>query len=262
MRLLFIRHGDPDYTIDGLTDKGKKEAQLLAGHIRALGIDEVYVSPLGRARITADHSLKELGLAAVTLDWLREFPALLDTEHASDAVRAAYIHELKTDEETGKYKKRIVWDILPSYFADHPELFDVNGWRGSDIAKASNAVEAYDHIAESFDGFLKRNGYERKGSSVYEVSKSNAKTIAFFCHFGITCVLLSRLWNVSPFTTLQFLCMAPTSVTEVVTEEREKGIAIFRTLRIGDISHLTMENEKPAFAARFCERFENSDERH
>lgn len=262
MRLLLIRHGDPDYTVDGLTDKGEREAQILAGHIRSFGIDEVYVSPLGRAVRTAEPSLKELGKKAETLDWLQEFPALFDPGCASTAAKKAYKNELKTDEDTGKYKKRIVWDILPSYFADHPELFDVNGWRTSDIAGSSNAVEVYDRIVGAFDSFLKEKGYERTGSGIYSVSKSNDKTIAFFCHFGITCVLLSRLWNISPFTTLQFLCMAPTSVTEVVTEEREKGIAVFRTLRIGDQTHLAMENEKPAFAARFCERFENDNERH
>ena len=30
MKLLLIRHGDPDYTIDSLTEKGHREAQLLA----------------------------------------------------------------------------------------------------------------------------------------------------------------------------------------------------------------------------------------
>ena len=73
---------------------------------------------------------------------------------------------------------------------------------------------------------------------------------------------MSYIWNVSPFVTLQNLAMAPTSVTELVTEEREKGIAIFRTLRTGDITHLTMGDEQPSFSARFCERFENEDERH
>ncbi len=29
MKLLFIRHGDPDYTIDSLTEKGWKEAEFL-----------------------------------------------------------------------------------------------------------------------------------------------------------------------------------------------------------------------------------------
>ena len=30
MRLIFIRHGDPDYVHDTLTEKGKREAELLA----------------------------------------------------------------------------------------------------------------------------------------------------------------------------------------------------------------------------------------
>ena len=30
----------------------------------------------------------------------------------------------------------------------------------------------------------------------------------------------------------------------------------------GDISHLYANNEPPAFAARFCEAFENGNERH
>ena len=30
MRLLFIRHGDPDYVLDGLTPTGQLEAELLS----------------------------------------------------------------------------------------------------------------------------------------------------------------------------------------------------------------------------------------
>ena len=29
MKLLLIRHGDPDYTHDSLTEKGQREAELL-----------------------------------------------------------------------------------------------------------------------------------------------------------------------------------------------------------------------------------------
>ena len=29
MRLLFIRHGDPDYAVDGLTPTGRREAEFL-----------------------------------------------------------------------------------------------------------------------------------------------------------------------------------------------------------------------------------------
>ena len=260
MRLLFFRHGDPNYEIDSLTEKGKTEAMLLAKQIRRFGIDEAYVSPLGRAKATADYSLKELGIEGKTLEWLKEFPANFDANMADDNTRKAYINELKRNDE-GRYEKRIVWDMMPSYYSEHPELFDVNRWRESEIARASDVVSVYEEVTAAFDDLLKEHGYERNGS-VYKVLQSNEKTLGIFCHFGITCVMLSRLWNVSPFVTLQFLAMAPTSLTEVVTEERERGIAIFRTLRIGDITHLTVGEEEPSFSARFCERFENANERH
>ena len=53
MKLLFIRHGDPDYTIDSLTEKGWKEAEFLSEKIAALDVRDFYVSPLGRAKDTA-----------------------------------------------------------------------------------------------------------------------------------------------------------------------------------------------------------------
>ena len=53
-----------------------------------------------------------------------------------------------------------------------------------------------------------------------------------------------------------------TSVTELVTEEREKGKVLFRALRVGDISHLYAGDEPPSSACRFCEVYENLDERH
>ena len=56
-------------------------------------------------------------------------------------------------------------------------------------------------------------------------------------------------------------CAAPTSVTTVVTEERRRGTASFRMSSFGDISHLYARQEEPAFAARFCECWDNPGER-
>lgn len=261
MRLLFFRHGDPDYINDSLTPKGAREAELLSRTINTFGIDEVYASPLGRAQETMKYSIKELNLPVTTFEWLQEFPALFDANSADEKERQAYKNELKKDPDTGEYQKRIIWDILPSYYGDHPELFDVLKWRESDLVKASNAAEIYDHVTEAFDELLKTKGYIRNGS-IYSAKEGNEKCLAFFCHYGITSVILSHLWNVSPFVPLQFMAMAPTSVTEVATEEREKGVVTFRTLRLGDTTHLTLGGEKPSFSARFCEIFENTDERH
>ena len=58
MRILLLRHGEPDYEKDSLTEKGKHEAELLSRRLEKYDIRDVYVSPLGRARETAEYTLK------------------------------------------------------------------------------------------------------------------------------------------------------------------------------------------------------------
>lgn len=36
MKLLIVRHGDPDYTIDSLTEKGWKETECLSEKLKNL----------------------------------------------------------------------------------------------------------------------------------------------------------------------------------------------------------------------------------
>ena len=47
MRILLIRHGDPDYVNDTLTEKGRREAALLAKRAVSMNMGECYKSPLG-----------------------------------------------------------------------------------------------------------------------------------------------------------------------------------------------------------------------
>ena len=59
MKLVIVRHGDPDYSIDSLTEKGWKEVEYLSERLAKLDVKEFYVSPLGRARDTASLTLKK-----------------------------------------------------------------------------------------------------------------------------------------------------------------------------------------------------------
>ena len=74
MKLIIIRHGDPDYSIDSLTPTGWKEAELLADRVSKLDVKAFYVSPLGRAKDTASLTLKRMGRTAEEKSWLQEFP--------------------------------------------------------------------------------------------------------------------------------------------------------------------------------------------
>ena len=230
MRILLIRHGDPDYVNDTLTEKGRREAALLAKRAASMNMGECYKSPLGRAKDTAAPCLEVTGKTAEILDWLQEFPAQVDL-NKNPELEKAYPDVKKEGEH---FLPRIAWDMVPGYWTEHEAYMDKNAWRETEVAKNSDLVEVYDHVIEEFDRFLAEHGYVREGAH----------------------------YRVSPFVLWHSLALAPTSVTEVVTEEREQGTAYFRGLKVGDISHLYAGGEEPSFAARFCETYSNKEQRH
>ncbi len=241
MKLMIIRHADPDYSIDSLTNKGWREAELLSDRIVDMEVSSFYVSPLGRAKDTASITLKKLNRQAVELPWLREF-------------RAPIIDEVTKEE-------RIPWDMLPADWTGVKEYYDKDYWHTVPVMQAGRVIEEADYVATGLDEILRKHGYEREGS-IYRAVKPNNDTIVLFCHFGVTCVMLSHLLGISPVVLWHGFCSAPTSVTTLITEERRKGIAYFRMNSFGDVSHLYAVGEPPAFAARFCETYDNEKERH
>jgi probable phosphoglycerate mutase len=233
MKLLLIRHGEPDYTTDTLTEVGAREAGILAERIAPMDIRAYYVSPLGRARATAKPTLEKAGRQAEVLDWLREFEAPVERPDVQGVIR-------------------IPWDWLPQDWLADPRFLDPDAWKENEIFRRGGVGEAYDKITASFDALLAQYGYVRDGR-LYRVTKPNTDTLAFFCHLGLSCLLMSHLFNCSPMLLWHNVAMAPSSVTTLVTEERRAGTAIFRATAIGDISHLYAKGVEPSFAARFCE---------
>ena len=240
MKLVIVRHGEPDYSIDSLTERGFMEAELLSKRIYDLKPDEVYVSPLGRARDTAAPSLKLLGKEEIILPWLREFPARII--------------------KPWKNEPGCCWDWLPEVWTKREAFYDKDRWFDCKEMNQDDLKNIYEDVISSFDLFMAEHGYVRE-DNIYKAVKPNRDTIVLFCHFALECVLLSRLIGASPMVLWHGFCAAPTSVTTVYSEERRKGIASFRISSFGDVSHLYANGVEPSFAARFCETFD-SDERH
>ena len=253
MKLLFIRHGDPDYEHDTLTGKGEREAELLAKRMAGYGeahvIRDIYVSSMGRARKTAQYSLEALKREPTAVyDWLREF--------GGTCVRP------------DRGEMFMCWDWLPQDWAADIRNFGKDTWRETEtmLDPQATAVERYDYVTSELDALLARHGYEREskenGGFYYRAVEPNTDTLVFFCHFGVESVLLSHLTGISPMLLWHTTSAAPTSVTTVITEERRPGIAFWRINAYGDVSHLYAGGEEPSFSARFCECYENADERH
>ena len=72
MLLYIIRHGDPDYATDTLTERGKLQAEAVGKRMLAAKIDRIFTSPMGRARETAAPACRMLGLTAQVEDWAAE----------------------------------------------------------------------------------------------------------------------------------------------------------------------------------------------
>lgn len=243
MKILIVRHGDPDYSIDSVTEKGKREVEFLADRLEHEPIDYAYVSPLGRAKDTAKPTLERKHMEATVCDWLQEFPCHIKRPDMPD-------------------KENIAWDWLPADWLSDPRYLDKDAWCTTKIMTEAGVDKEYFKVCKAFDDLLEKHGYKRNPDGTYKVLKANRDTIVFFCHFGLECVLLSHLLQMSPMILWHFMCAAPTSITTIYTEERREGVASLRVNGFGDISHLYVANEPAAFAARFCETYDCKEERH
>lgn len=240
MKILIIRHGDPDYANDTLTEKGHREAKLLAKKLKKEKIDYIYSSPLGRARYTCDYTARALGMEdkIEEKEWLREFgcPLVLPSGRERD----------------------IPWDMLPCEWVDNPQMYDGENWYKQDFYNDADMERRVHFVYNGLDELLATHGYKREGK-IYKTEQGNNKTIALFCHFGLEMLLLSRLFNTSPIPLWHHFTALTSSVTTIYTEERREGIAVFRCAGFGDTGHLYMGGETPSFAARFCEVYGNGD---
>ncbi len=126
MRLHIIRHGDPNYELDALTEYGKIQAEALAKRLVTLPVEEIYSSPMGRARETASYTATALGMPISILNWTREvgLPGMYaDAESTS---------------------KLAVWNLPPDRLKaaeSHPE-----GWINAPELSPPKAFEVFSEI--------------------------------------------------------------------------------------------------------------------
>ena len=242
MTLYLIRHAEADNATDKLTAKGRQEAKLLADRLEKLNIDEILVSPMNRAKETASLLLSRLGIDAEEKDWLQEFaPRRWDPSF------------LRT---------RPIWDQVPAQWSGIKDYYDRDEWCHTADMEHSGVSKAYKDVCVGFACYLARNGYLYKGNHQFSARHPNRDSLVLFTHFGTECLLLSFLLGISPMVLWHGTCALTSSVTTLVTEEREERTAVFRMIGFSDISHLYAADTPPSFSGRFCETYDCFDERH
>ncbi len=239
LRILLIRHAEPDYTLDSLTPKGRVEAELLSRRLSHYHIHDFFMSPLGRARDTASYTLDKLGRSAEILPWLREFSGSYP------------------DPESGK-RRTVAWDVKPRIWNNFPGVMNIETWCDSPAFDGGDVREIWQETTDGVDALLRRYGCSKDGP-VWRFDHNEDFTIALFCHFGISMAVLGYLTGISPMILWHHALCLPSSVTEVVTEERIKGEVSFRMTKLGDLTHLEAAGEKRSTAGLFPEMYTGID---
>ena len=199
MRIVLIRHGDPNYEKDCLTELGHKQVKVAAQRLLKEGIDEVYCSPLGRARQTAQAFLDASGIDHMTI---------LD-----------FMQEIRFGVEGAVYDNR--WNPWLGAVALVNEGKDLQseGWREYPVFKDNLATIDADKIAVEADKWLATLGYVREGKYYRCVgvglgggaesggrtgsgTGAHEKTIAIFCHGGSSSAFMARVLN----QTFAYMC--------------------------------------------------------
>ena len=183
MKIILIRHGDPDYSKDCLTKLGHKQAKVAAQRLLKEGIDEVYSSPLGRARQTAQAFLDASGIGNMTI---------LD-----------FMEEIRYGQEGAMYDNRYnPWLGADALIKEGKDL-QVSTWREYPVFKDNLATIDADKIAKGTDKWLASLGYVRQGKYYRCTGKNDEeKTIAIFCHAGSSAAFMAQALNL----TFAYMC--------------------------------------------------------
>ncbi len=230
MKLLIIRHGDPDYEHDTLTERGWAEARLLSDRLMKENVTKVYCSPLGRAKATAAPFLGASGMKAEERDFLREFPRP--------------IVEPLSELGLGEDRRTCPWDMKPAVFRAYAEtLTDEERWDTLPIYRKEGADVRAKEVREGFDALLYENGVERDGyfwraREGFPWEETDRQTIALFCHMGLGSLLLAYLSHVAPPLFWQMFRVMPTSVSTTLFQRRSDGTVQTKIFSVGDTTHL------------------------
>ena len=220
MKLFLIRHGDPDYANDCLTERGKTEAELLSERLKRENIRKVFVSPMGRAKLTAEPYLRKTGMTAETREFLREFGK----------------HTASPDGEN--YRKTAAWHTDNLFWEENIADMFSDGWRDKVIYKTYGASDEADRIVHEFEGFLSELGLTREGRHFRENERFDDGDTAIFCHYGVGCVLLSYLTEIPLPIFWQKIDLQPSSLSTVIFKPAAPGIRVAKAFAIGDTTHL------------------------
>lgn len=218
MEIVFIRHGQPEWIRDGLnvenpplTELGHEQARAMARALASEAFDEVYASPLLRARQTAAPLFEALGREEQIAPWLEE-------------IRDPAWHG------TPQEKAQAAYDELRARPVD-------DRWDG--LHGGESIREFTQRIRTGGDDFFADRGMQRSSHDlpIWQIDEPGRR-IALVAHAGTNSVSIAHLLGMQP-TPWEWdrFVIGHTSVSRLEALELHDGFT-FSLSKLSDVEHL------------------------
>ncbi|MBO4594922.1 MAG: histidine phosphatase family protein [Clostridia bacterium] len=236
MWLFYVRHGQPDYENDRLTEEGKKQAQAVAERFSLLGLDKIYSSTMGRAMETAGYTARKLGLKIKGVDFAREDRAW---------------EEFGATQEDGSWGW-CFWNnkILSDFRSEKVKKLGEK-WYDSPLFKDTKFKSGTLHVRKGVTEFMKDLGYRYdENSGTYATEKHIYDRVALFAHGGFSMAFTSCLLGIPyPEFCTRFRCIGVSAITSFWIDDQGDEI-MPKLYQYGNDSHLYKENLLDGFDMR------------
>jgi len=178
LRIIFVRHGHPDYKADCLTELGHLQAEAAANRLKNEKIAQVFSSSKGRAMQTVEYIANCRQLSVIPCDFMREIGwGSLNEEPI--------------------YEDGHPWFTAKQMVSQGESVVDPQ-WASKEPFCKNRVINFEKIVSEGLDEWLAQLGYVREGL-YYRVMRSNPDTVVMGCHGGSSSMALAHMFNL-PFT--------------------------------------------------------------
>ncbi len=225
MLLLYVRHGDPIYDPDSLTEKGHQQAKAIGKRVAKFGVDRIFASTSNRAIQTATPAAQALNQQITQLAFCNEHYAWEEFSVISADGGRRWLFE---DAEIIKQ------------FADKSLFFNPEWYLDKRFAQ-TRFQDGIRRIDTHVDEWLLSLGYRHdRKKGVFYAEKPTQEKVALFAHQGFGLLFLSSILDVPyPFFGTHF-DIGHSDMTVIDFTERG-GVVIPRVLTLSNDGHLYKE---------------------
>ena len=232
MLLSYIRHGDPIYTPDSLTEQGEKQAEALSKRLADVDFDRIYVSTSNRAYLTAKPTLEKCGKEPIMTDWLNE-------KVAGSYFWLDKMWIYQNDEYIKILNSESMLD-LGRRWSEH-ECFDGTKVREGEKFFAEKIAELFRDLGYEHDA---KNGCFHRTENISSDSEdsgvSDERRIGIFAHGGAGTIFLSTVLGIPYPLFCTHFDLSHSSMSIVYFDEKKETVYP-KLLQFSNDSHLYRE---------------------